>query len=375
MPLLPLDCNRAARTASRAASTAASDSPMFSGYEPEVVNTQAFSFPRAIGILVAGVFVFALMIFVLVKANRTPKTTSYTPPPRPFMSPTESPTPYVLTFGGEGTGPGLFQDAQDVAVDGDGNIYVSDDTLRVQKFNSQGEFLNLWTIPSSTGYYSKIRGGPDRLLVDRQGRVYVVIGGVVLKYEGAKAGWLVVKYDMNPIYDAALKADGGMVVVSGSSESDDLAVYDAQGKATKLVHQFISAQLDKRIPVEALKVAVDGVGNIFAIYALGSVYGEHYYDNSDLAVFRFTPDGKYVNRFGGGGNEPGQFDSPNAIAVDSHSRVYVCDLTRGISVFTDDGRYLETLKTPYWVQGMAFGPAGDLFVVGDNHVSKLVLSK
>jgi sugar lactone lactonase YvrE len=111
------------------------------------------------------------------------------------------------------------------------------------------------------------------------------------------------------------------------------------------------------------------------MYALGSVYGEHWYDNSDLAVFRFTADGKYVDRFGGGGNEAGQFRTPNAIAVDNQSRVYVCDQSEGIHVFTADGRYLETLKTPFWVQGMAFDTANDLYVVGDNKVAKLLLSR
>ena len=350
--------------------------PSFSSYEPDVVNKPPFSFPRAVGLIVAGVIVFIFFVVILMKPSGSPHTSSYTPLlPRPPISTKANQKPNVLTFGGKGTGPGLFQDAQEVAVDGAGNIFVSDDTLRVQKFNSQGEFVSLWTIPSSTQYFSKIRGGPDRLLADRQGRVYVVIGGVVLKYDGAKGEWLGAAHGSDYIYDASLKADGGTVVVSGKDDDDELVVLDAQGKAIKRVHQFISTQLDKKIPVEALKVAVDGVGNIFAIYALGSVYGEHYYDESDLVVFRFTADGKYVNRFGGGGSEPGQFAQPNAIAVDSKSRVYVCDLTRGISVFTADGRFVETLKTPFWAQGMAFDPAGDLLVVGDNKVSKLELSK
>ena len=347
--------------------------PMFSEYEPDkVVTKQSFSFPRVLAFFVVGIIFFLFLILSLAGPSHNRNTGSYTPP---FSTPEASPSPYVFSFGGKGTGPGLFQEAQEVAVDGEGNIFVSDDTLRVQKFNSKGEFLNLWTIPSSTQYVSKIRGGPDRLLADRQGRVSIVIGGVVLKYDGTRAESLAAAPGSDYVYDAALKADGGMVVVSGNDDDDELIVLDAQGKAIKRVHQFISKQLDKQIPVEALKVAVDGVGNIFAIYALGSIYGEHYYDNEDLAVFRFTADGKYVNRFGGGGNEPGQFDSPNAIAVDSQSRVYVCDLTKGISVFTADGRFIETLKTPYWVQGMTFDSAGDLFIVGDNKVSKLVLKK
>ena len=354
--------------------------PVFSVYEPESERKQAFSFQRAITILVVFTFGFLLIIVFLTKSSRTSKPSPYTPGPIfpatiPATTPQGTSNSYVLTFGGEGTGAGLFQDAQEVAVDGAGNIYVSDDTQRIQKFDSQGKFLSLWTIPSSTQYVTKIRGGPDRLLANREGRVYVVIGGVMLKYDGTSGTSLGTAFNTNYVYDAALTADGGSVIVSGNGGNDEVFVLNARDKTIKRIDKFISAQLENQVPVEAVKIAVDGVGNIFGIYAIGSIYGQHSYDYGDLAVFRFTSDGKYVNRFGGGGNAPGQFDSPNAIAVDGQSRIFVCDLTKGIHVYTSDGRYLETLKAPYWVQGMTFDVAGDLLVVGDNRVTKLAISK
>jgi hypothetical protein len=349
-----------------------------SSYAPDEGRKPNFSFVGILALIIVGTVFFVFLMFTL-KPRRDPKPAAYQPqspptvptPPRAGRIPNE----YVLTFGGEGTGQGLFKDAQEVAVDGAGNIYVSDDTLRIQKFDSQGKFLSLWTIPSSTQYFSKVRGGPDRLLADHEGRVYVVIGGVVLKFDGANGEWLGAAHGTDYIYDAALEADGGMAIVSGKDEDDELVMLDSKGKATKRVHQFISSQLDKQIPVEAVKIAVDGVGNVFGIYALGSLNGMFSYDYEDLAIFRFTADGRYVNRFGGGGKEPGQFDSPNAIAVDSKSNVYVCDLTKGIHVFTSDGRYLKTIGTPFWAQGMAFDAAGDLLIVGDNKVSRIELNK
>jgi hypothetical protein len=352
-------------------------SPPLSDYATDEASKKGLSFAGKLGLIIGGTL-FVLFFVVILKPDNDPKPHSYQPQslmPQVSPKPSPTPTPYVLTFGGEGTGPGLFKDAQEVAVDGGGNIYVSDDTQRIQKFDAQGKFLRLWTIPADTPYFSKIRGGPERLLADREGMVYAVIGGVVLKFDGADGEFLGAVRGTDYIYDATLKADGGMAVVSGKGEDDELVLLDAKGKAAKRVHQFISSQLDKRIPVEAVKVAVDGVGNIYGIYALGSIYGEHYYDNEDLAVFRFTVDGRYLNRFSGGGKEPGQFDSPNAIAVDGQGNVYVCDLTQGIHVFSADGRYLKTIKTPYWTQGMAFDAAGDLFIVGDNKVTKLELSK
>jgi hypothetical protein len=350
--------------------------PVFSGYEPPA-RKKSLSFVQLIAIFGIAIFFFVLFILLPSRSSREPKRTAYQMPSPPTIpTPPKAgrlPNDSALTFGGEGTGQGLFKGAQEVAVDGAGNVYVSDDTLRIQKFDSQGKFLSLWTIPQSTEYYSKVRGGPDRLLADREGRVYAVINGVVLKFDGANGELLGAAHGTDYIVDAALKADGGMAVVSAKGEDEELVILDAKGKATKRVHQFISSQLDKQIPVEGVKVAVDGVGNVFGIYAIGSLYGEFSYDNEDLAVFRFTADGKYVNRFSGGGNEPGQFQSPNAIAVDSQGNVYVCDLTIGIHVFASDGRYLKKINTPFWTQGIAFDAAGDLFVVGDNKVAKIEL--
>lgn len=85
------------------------------------------------------------------------------------------------------------------------------------------------------------------------------------------------------------------------------------------------------------------------------------------AVFRFSPEGKFVNRFGSDGDGKGQFRAPNAIAVDGQSRVYVSDI-RGIQVFDADGRYLASIGVPNSgvVFGMVFDDQNALYVVANN---------
>ena len=61
------------------------------------------------------------------------------------------------------------------------------------------------------------------------------------------------------------------------------------------------------------------------------------------AVFKFGPDGKYINRFGGDGDRAGQFRAPGAIAVDGKGRVYVSD-SKGIQIFDGEGRYIDVFK-------------------------------
>jgi hypothetical protein len=107
-----------------------------------------------------------------------------------------------------------------------------------------------------------------------------------------------------------------------------------------------------------MSVAADGLGNV---YALGSF---------NEAVFKFGPDGKFINRFGGSGNEPGQLRAASAIAVDGRGRVYVSDI-KGIQVFDSDGRYISFLKLQGHAFGMVFNDKNELLVAARTQVIKL----
>jgi hypothetical protein len=336
---------------------------------------------RTLFIVLGSAFFIALLAILLAPFKTTKNVRVVTPPtssPKRFgPSPTSSPVPAgpytLLAFGGEGTGPGLFKDAAQIAVDAGGNIYVSDDTLRVQKFDAAGKFVDLWTINEKGA--EKLHHGPEGLLADRAGNVYVILGGIIVKYKGEHGERLGVAHGTDYIENAAVLADGSLMIVSSKDGDDELVHLGANGKDVKRVHKFVSSVQGKEMTVEALRVAVDGLGNTFALYALGAVTGEHWYDSEDLAVFKFTPAGKYVSKFGSEGSAPGQFKMPSAIAIDNQSRVYVSDTFNGIEIFADDGRYLETIKPPHMVEAMAFDAENHLFIVGANKVTKLQLSK
>ena len=108
-------------------------------------------------------------------------------------------------------------------------------------------------------------------------------------------------------------------------------------------------------------MAIDGRGNI---YALGG------FTNS---VFKFSPDGKFVNRFGSPGHQPGQISGAMAIAVDGKGRVFVSDI-KGVQVFDSDGRYLNVFKPDGVASGMVFNDKNELFIVARNKVMKFVLN-
>jgi sugar lactone lactonase YvrE len=243
----------------------------------------------------------------------------------------------------------MFSDARSVAVDGDGRIYVGEYTGgRIQVFDPTGEFINQWNFGDRK---SLLRG----LAADRKGTVYVVTRGSVFRYNGEtgeKLGSL--EYERSGFDDVSAGA-GGSLVTAWHSNRDDIVVFDANGKVTLKIPAAIStASGDSEL---SMRVAVDGSGYI---YALGTF---------NTAIFKFGRDGKFINRFGGGGDQPGQLRAPLSIAVDGYGRVYVGDI-KGIQVFDADGRYLNMIDVKNVPFGMVFNDKNELFVVARDHVEK-----
>src|SRR5690348_5055219 len=106
-------------------------------------------------------------------------------------------------------------------------------------------------------------------------------------------------------------------------------------------------------------MVIDGKGNIFIA------------DGSSDYIFRYTHDGKYVNRFGGKSDEnsssqPGTFDNDiDTMAVDNQSRVYAGTFG-DYSVFDADGHYLHPLTFPVSaaVLGFAIDESNNIYFIG-----------
>lgn len=286
------------------------------------------------------------------------ETTVVSVPPTTGLPPA-TPTPayagVALRFGEEGTGAGHFDDLRSIAVDGRGNIYTGEySSGRIQKFDPQGQFLTTWQPPGR----NPLRG----LAADRAGHVYVVRQGVILKYDGA-TGELLRTFD-NAEYgydDVTMRADGTLLAVDSSAASTDIVHLDADGNLLSRIANPIANQTER--PELNMRVAVDGLGTIFA---LGS------FNN---AIFKFTPEGKFVTRIGSEGDAPGQFWplALFAIAVDNQSRVYASDV-KGIQVFDAEGRYLGLIEVEGSASGIVINDQNDIFVAARSQVLKYVLT-
>ncbi|HEX5887302.1 MAG TPA: NHL repeat-containing protein [Pyrinomonadaceae bacterium] len=303
-------------------------------------------------LVVIGLAAFGVLAPVFYSVSRPANQPTTTTPGGGKISAKENSNSFanvLLEFGSEGIGPGMFNDARSIAVDGAGRIYIGEYTGgRIQVFDPTGKFATQWNIGDRK---TLLRG----LAADRKGTVYAVHGGSVARYNGEtgeKLGELA--YERSGFDDVSAGADGGLVT-AWHSNRDDIVTFDANGKLVRTIPAAISsASGDSEL---SMRVAVDGAGSI---YALGR------FNN---AVFKFGRDGKYINRFGGSGDQPGQFRAAYSIAVDGYGRVYVGDM-KGIQVFDADGRYLNVIKLTGMAFGMVFNDKNELFVVARNRVLK-----
>lgn len=303
-----------------------------------------------VGLLIAALVAVGVLAPKVSSVSRTLKEAPKPAPPNPPAKEKRNTFATLLNdFGKEGIGPGLFTDARSIAVDGDGRIYVGEyGGGRIQVFDPDGKFVTQWSIGDRK---TLLRG----LAADRKGTVYAVHGGGIERYRGEtgeKLGRL--DYERSGFDDVTVGADGGLIT-AWHSNRDDIVVFDANGKLVRTIPEAISgASGDSEL---SMRVAVDGSGQI---YALGRF---------NDAVFKFARDGKFMNRFGSGGDQPGQFRASYSIAVDGYGRVYVGDM-KGIQVFDTNGRYLTLIDVKNFAFGMVFNEKNELFVVARDHVAK-----
>jgi hypothetical protein len=341
--------------------------PDFTPSEPDPGNRLIVGVIASIVAVVFGVIIMAMV--VSVRSSPKPGRTIYgfaTSTPRP--SPTATPNLNLLEFGGKGTGNGLFQDANTLAVDSQGRIYVGDDSMRVQQFDDKGNFLRVIQIPTKTTHYDKART-IDKIAVADNGSLYVAVGGTILIYDGESTEPdHTIHNAPDYVQDFALKSDGGLLLVSDDDNIETLFIVNKARKVTKRIRGFHTDAADAEMSpretgIEAIRIAVDGAGNIYSVYAFGDLgsYSLNY-NAEDLLIFRFTPDGKYVNKFVQSMHSCG-------IAVDTQSNIYVSDGS-AITAFTNIGQPAGIIPETDRATAFALDKNNNVYVLVDDKVIK-----
>lgn len=286
-----------------------------------------------------------------------------------FPSPTPAPTSIAqlaTTFGSQGIGQGLLNQAENIAVDGSGTVYVADyEDGRIQAFDADGKFLHGWQVgDANTHIYG--------MAVTHAGILYVAYDGDIYRYNASK-GTLLDKLGYangQEFGDLSVLPDGGVLgvwyqgrwglITSLEGHREDLVWFDADGNTLRTLKSAISGQTGNT----ALDVylAVDGQGTVYAL------------SSDDGAVFKFNAQGKFLDRFDYQGSASGQSQEGRCIVVDGQGRVYVGGGSK-VSVFSPDGSFILSFEVRHAVYQMAFSEHGDLYIVSGDSVARYTLGE
>ena len=187
-----------------------------------------------------------------------------------------------------------------VDVDAHDNVYVfhRNESMPIMAFDRHGKFLRAW----GQGMFKTTHF----LRVDRSGNVWVTDRGDMQAFKFSSGGRLLMTL--------------GKKGVTGDNNS----------------HDTFNGMADLAVARSGDILIADGEG-------------------PNTRVVKFTRDGKFINWWGGKGIDPGQFNVPHSIALDSNGRVYVADRSNNrIQIFDQNGKFID--------QWTNFGTPWGLFI-------------
>lgn len=233
---------------------------------------------------------------------------------------------FITMWGAKGEGEGQFDCTQGlsegdfsrsicmIAVDRRGDVYVTDrGNARVQKFDSNGEFVAQWGgFGSRPGDFDH----PFGITVDRHGNVYVgdVGNGRIQKFDGT--GAFLAEWGSRGNAEGQFSADLADLVV------DDAGNVYVTDRANGLQKFDSNGAFVARIQLcgyggaihPATGIALNSDGNLYVF---------------DMAAFRLCehhPDGRFITAWSG---EGGTFPYVGGIAVAPTGEIYVAELFVG----------------------------------------------
>ncbi len=180
----------------------------------------------------------------------------------------------LQVWGSNGSGDGQFVSPRNLAVGPDGQIYVADSgNNRIQVFDPQGNFIMKW---GSKG------AGPGQF---------------------------------DEPWGIAVAQDGTIFVAD--TWNHRLQAFSPTGEFLGAFGSFANVQQDAQAEPGKFwgprGIAIDAAGNLYVT------------DTGNKRVQKFTPDGQFLQAWGGGGIIPGAFEEPVGIGIDEQGNIYVAD--------------------------------------------------
>jgi uncharacterized protein (TIGR03663 family) len=202
-----------------------------------------------------------------------------------------------LTIGSEGLSPGEFFRPRDLAVAGNGSVYVADTANhRIQHLSSSGEVIDVW------GSFADVRAG------DAPGGTF------------------------NEPWGIAVAPDGKVYVAD--TWNHRIQWFTAEGEFLGMLGREGLGEESEAFwgPRD---VAVDSDGKVYVS------------DTGNKRIKVFDQEGNFLVQFGGAGYLPGFLDEPVGLATDAFDRIYIADTwNQRVQVFDDPlpGQYESVLE-------------------------------
>jgi YD repeat-containing protein len=262
---------------------------------------------------------------------------------------------YGSTFGSSGSGNGQFSRPVAPALDGEGNVWVSDyNNNRIEKFSSKGSFIAAYgSAGSGNGQFS----GPSGIDINQStGNVYISDANNHRIEELSASGAFVRAFGAGE-----LTRPGGLKIDSAGN------VWVPDTGANRIVEFSATGTFIVAYGKEGSGAGEFNKPNTIAFS------GENLYvtDSANHRVQELSNKGAYIRQFGIAGGGSGELYAPEGIAADSAGNLYVVDEPSGhVEEFNSSGSYMATFASKGSGEGQLKEPIGDVIdAAGDLYVA------
>ena len=339
---------------------------------------------------------------------------------------------FITQWGGLGGGDGQFREAYRLAIDNDDNIYVADTgNNRIQKFSSDGTFLAKWGSSDVGPYGSGSASGsgdgdfsnPNDITVDSNGNVYVSDSNNYRIKKLSSTGSLISMWGWGVqdgsdeyqtctnscqtglangstsiigkiYYITGLATDTGGNVYFGDSNNYRVQKYDSSGNFISTFGWGVQdGSSSFQVCTSGCQPGISGTGQGQFEYVSGLTIdgsGNIFIADSGNSgrIQKFDSSAGYITQWGGerkcayNGDqiEQGKFCNPSGLTVDNENNLLVADPeNNNVQKFNNSGTYLEsygstglsngTFAQPY---GNAVDSAGNVYITDafNNRIQK-----
>ena len=305
-------------------------------------------------------FVIALLTGCSTAATQSP--TLAPPTSGPTVVVTLSPTPFAKPsmekiWDSDGS-LNTFYRPTEVTLDPQGNVYIIDGgNQRVQKFDKDGNFLLMWGSQGPEDGQFLFQVPPAHygsLTVDKDGYVYVTDHfNRVQKFDSN--GEFLMKFGETGHPDGEFYSLYGVAVDNqGNIYTTDWIKYEIQefNREGKFLQKWEVPSCQLGATPFPQNLTIDGQGQLYVTN-----------DGGDC-IQKFDAKGNLLKQWGGTGRDNGQFDKPLSIALDTQGNIYVTDNGNNrIQKFDSNGNFLAAYGPFDYPVGIAIDQEGYIYVV------------